>query len=509
MKKYTVIIFCFMLFFNLSAGPIPTAAELLKKLEKCDLPECRVAVEWCGLLKVREAVPILESLLERKDSRYWRLKIEVVKALGKIGDINSLGVLLRRLPSHYAVSALNQIDFNWKYRNETEKYYTQQLDELYRNVPNKCSGREEAFEVLLIIDYDEQRMKGLCLDVLTQKDWDLMRDAVNKLVELNAYEAIEPLLDILEELPRNYIYRYEYVNALDELSPGWRESQRGKVIGEHIIREFKKRKAEFDRYIIDPEYAKLYNEYKDLQSSGNKNESNPHIEFTVYKGSREIRDTLEMIQLVRLPSSIPLLLKVFQDKQELLSLRCEVAEILGEIIEPGNSKTLRTLIENLSHKQADVRLASFQALKRFGEKYPETAHTMPQAGKVAKELVILLKNQKENKWRIRDILRGLEAWGDNQVAADLLAILDKKLYPSSYDTLAIAVTLTHFNDPRILDTLVQLYNEAEESVKALYIKILGRLKDRRALPILQEALHNKNRSVRAYAEWGIYHITEE
>jgi HEAT repeat protein len=93
-----------------------------------------------------------------------------------------------------------------------------------------------------------------------------------------------------------------------------------------------------------------------------------------------------------------------------------------------------------------------------------------------------------------------------RITADLLEILDKKLYPSSYDTLAIAVTLTHFSDPRILDTVVQLYKEAKESLKGSYIKILGCLKDRRALPILEKALQDKNRSVRAYAEWGIYQI---
>ncbi|UCH97235.1 MAG: HEAT repeat domain-containing protein [Candidatus Aminicenantes bacterium] len=427
MKKYTVIIFCFLLFFNLSAGPIPTAAELLEKLEKCDLPECRVAVEWCGLLKVREAVPILENLLEKKDSRYWRLKIEIVKALGKIGDLNSIGVLLSHLPNPYAVSALNQIDPNWRYRIETEKYHAQQLDKFYRNDSNKCRDREETFEVLLVIDDDEQRMKGLCLDVLEQKDGDLMSDAVDKLVELNAYEAIDPLLDILEEPPRHYIYRY--VNALDALSPGWRESERGRAMGERIIREFKKRKAEFDRHIIDPEYAKLYDEYKELQSSGNNNKSHPQLEFNAYKGSREITAALEMIQQVQLPSGIPLLLQIFQDEQELLSLRCQVAEALGEIIEAGDTKTLRILIKNLNHKQAEVRFASVQALKRFGERYP--------------------------------------------------------------------------------DTVVQLYNEAKESVRDSYIKILGRLKDPRALPILQKALKDKNRSVRAYAEWGIYHITKE
>lgn len=514
MKKYTVIIFCFMLFFNLSAGSIPTAAELLEKLEKCDLPECRVAVEWCGLLKVREAVPLLETLLEKKDFRYWRLKNEIVKALGKIGDPNSIGALLRLLPTFDAVSALNHIDRDWRYRNKTGKYYEQQLDKFYRNDPNKCGHREDTLAVLLVIDYDEQRIKALCLDVLRQKDWDLMIDAVDKLVELNAYDAVEPLLDILEELPRSeeaprhYIYRY--VNALDVLSPGWRESERGKAMGERIIREFKKRKTEFDRHIFDPEYAEVYEEYKkELESSGNNNQSHPHIEFNVYKGSREITDTLGMIQQVRLPSGIPLLLEIFQDEQELIYLRCQAAEVLGEIIEPGDTKTLRILINNLSHKQADVRLASVQALGRFGERFPKTVAAMPEAGKVAKELLILLKNQKEKKWRLGGILRGLEVWGDNQVAGDLLEILDKKLYPFSYDTLAIAVTLTHFNDPRILDTVVQLYNEAEESVKDSYIAILGRLKDRRALPILEKALQDKNRSVRAYAEWGIYHITQE
>jgi len=508
MIKWFLIFFCFTFFCICSKAATPTVDELLKKIERGESPDYEEALEWCGLLRVKEAVSVIERKLKNIDHNHWRLKAKIIKALARIGDPNSIGVLLHCLPEREAVTALNQIDRNWKHRDVTKNYYSKQLAEYNKNNRNdNIYTRRKLFKKLLLLDYNQQNIKNLCLKVLRERDNVLIESAIDKLVELNAREAIEPLLDILVKSPQTNFYIC--LRALDEIWPEWRESKRGKEIGKQLVQNFKEKKDFFYRHIPKRNDSESDEKYLENKSSEQNSDFYPFIEDTSSIGAKELRDALRQIEKVRVPAAKPLLLKIIQNKQELLALRLEVLFVMDELFEPKDSKLINALIENLNAEQISLQSNSLIILVLYGEKYPDYAHNIPQREKIIKKLRTFLKNPDEECSLFIDSMRGLQTWGGNCVVDDFLEVVNKKPHCYRYYTLRITKMLSNFNDPRVMTTLMRLYQEAREYHKKEYIKIFGRLRDRKALPILQKELYNKDRTIRAYAEWAIYNINKE
>ena len=484
MKKCVFIILLSMVFIHLSGSSQPSEEELLKKLKKCDYTlKCEAAIEWCGILRIKKAVPLLEQLLENENRKlHWQSRIEIIKALGKIGEPRSIGILLRRLPNRDAIFALQQIDPNWKYRQETQEYFDQQLEAFYKSVDS--SDIERTFETLLRLDFDEQRVKNLCLEVLTKKEnasclYEVINEAVDWLVKAKAVEAIDPLLGRVENLTGKYNHIGIYVEALDSLFPAWHESPRGKAIEERIIREFKRIKAGIQRPI--------------------NAECNPSPKNYINK--------IEVLKWF--PSGVSLLLEAVRDEQELYDFRRKAAEALGEIAKPGDTHILRVLIELLKQENSTMSATALWVLKRLGKRYKGTAPAEPAALEIVDKLVGLMENQDPEYFSRDRIIEGLLIWGDYRVAPVLLNLLKDKPKVDTYETFIILDKLIEIGHPETFATVVRLYNAAEKNTKGHYIKILGELKDPQAVPLLRNALTDKNRRVRAYAEWAIYHITKE
>jgi len=482
MKKCIFTALLLIMVINLRGSTVPSEKELLEKLKENDYWECGEIVEWCGLLKVKKAVPLLVQLLENKGAveRHWGSGIDIITALGKIGDPGAIDILLRCLPNGHAISALEKIDPNWRYRQEARNYFAQQLDEFYKNLNGGDVG--ETFENLLAINSDEQRVKNLCLEILPKKklDFYIIEMAIDRLVKAGAIGAVGPLLDRLE----NFADDDEIdacVKALDSLLPAWRESRLGKAIEEKIIGEFKKIKAKIPRPI-------------DVEDT-----STP----------RKYRDKIKA--LIRYPSGVSLLLEVLRDEQEFVFFRREAAWALGNIARPGDNHIICALIALLQHENPELSSTALEGLNRIGRRYKGTAPAEPGAPEIVHRLVILMENPDIEAFRDDDLIDGLLIWGDEQVAPILLNRLKNKPDEYPYRTFPILARLVELNHPETFAAAVRLYNAAGEdrNGKELYLKILGELKDPKALPLLQKALTDKDRSVRAYAEWAIYHITKE
>lgn len=488
MRKYFFTVLLLIMSINLNGTSIPSEEELLQKLKNCDYLECQTVVEWCGLLKVSKAVPLLVQLLEsRKNDCYWRLRADIVRALGKIGDPDAIGILLRCLPNRDALFALKRIDPDWKYRPESSEYFARQLDKFYKN--QKSDDLRDLFKIIISMDFDAQQEKNICLEILSKKDSGrfFIEEVVDHLVKLKVLEAFEPLMTRLENIATKDFETADYfVKALDSLMPDWRQTPRGKALENRILLEFKKVKAGIIQPVDCDEEQDTEDYYNQIKA------------LTWY------------------PSGVLLLSEAARDEQEVVDLRIHAIMTLGDIAKPGDTDILCTLIELLNNKNPMLISYAIEGLNQLGRRYEGTAPAEPVALEIVGTLLGLMEKEGPEEISRNSVIDGLLIWGDERVAPVLLTLLQKnpnpKLYTFGDKTLLILDKLIELDHPETFTELIRLYNAADkggERWKALYIKTMGELKDPRALPLLQMALTDEDRRVRAYAEWAIYHITKE
>jgi HEAT repeat protein len=488
MKKYFFTVLLLIVSINLSGSSIPSEEELLDKLKNCDYFDCPNVVEWCGLLRVRKSVPLLVQLLEnRKSDCYWELRKDIVKALGKIGDPDAIGILLRCLPNRDALFALKRIDPDWKNRPETSEYFVRQLDKFYKN--KESDNIRELFKIIISMDFDVQQEKNICLEIISKKDIEmfLIEDVVDHLVKLKALEAVEPLMTRLENIAtKDFETGDYYVNALDSLMPDWRQTQRGKALESRILFEFKRVKAEITQPIDCYEESEM------------EDYSNQIRTLTWY------------------PSGVLLLLETARDEQGVTDFRFHSILALGDIAKPGETDILCTLIKLLNDKNPMIISLALEGLNYLGRRYEGNAPAEPAAQEIVGTLLNLMEKEGSEEISRDQLIDGLLIWGDERVAPILLNLLKQNpnpnLYSFSDNTLQILDKLIELGHPETFTELMRLYDAADKGGKIWrdeYIKIMGELKDPRALPLLQKALTDRERRIRAYAEWAIYHITKE
>ncbi len=183
---------------------------------------------------------------------------------------------------------------------------------------------------------------------------------------------------------------------------------------------------------------------------------------------------------------VPELVKATEDKYYLV--RDAAVLSLGKI---GDPQAMPTLVKMLRDEHREVQESAALALGLLGnrEATPILISLMNDDSESHK-----LTNRREILTRTRGFAAvGLGLLGDEQAVPALLAMMDKK-EPQKDVQVCAAVALGILKSTDAVDKLISIVKDdsADEFLRAYAITSLGKIGDERAVPILENALRDKN-----------------
>lgn len=499
----TLLFVCMRLLFILPlagspGGSPPPKEKLLRELAKPGDFELAKTVEWCGLLRVREAVPYLQKILEKDEPYMTTAQTEAIVALGRIGGPGVLELLLPWLPMNDAITALDRLDKDWRKRGQTiklyEKYRRALLEKIEKGTPKDSRGLDIWREFYSMAAIDPEGLRPICIELL-RKGGDDGFFYVYPFFKKHGGDGAVPL--ILDRIRQSiaagdnvFSYLERYLDLLDTSSPGWRESQAGLKILDSCTRLLNEARAKYDKNRLGKNPAPTDDKYV--------NKNSP--DFFKYKHAREYMAAFRLMFEFRFPRSAPLMFSLARDKKEFPAVRAMAMYTLGLVAEPDRPEVVKLLLKGVRSSDKYMSIQAANGLCEYGKRRRYRKKLEPMARGVTLEL---LKKLKTERGEFDHAFTGLIAWGDERVVPPVLAVMEKM---SRRNRGLLIDVLAHFHHPDSVDGIIRLYSKAEKWDKDDYIKALAKLKDPNALPFLRSALKDENRRIRATAEWAIYEI---
>lgn len=468
---------CIFIIFFLSiilADDSKIFEEMIKDLQSSDYFVRMTAIENLGIFKDRRAIKPLEEAFFKGN---WEEKHEVINALRLIHHPDAIKSFIKMLQDpgfgYEAAAALSFIEPNWRQRPEAKKAF----DSYVLMLQEKGYKKRAAIIMVALIDPDKA-LKPV-LNLFIKRDLEFLNEICASLGLIKSKESLQSLIDYFFDWHYPYI-KSNVSDALDKIDPDWRKLKYVKDKIPILLKELEKQTDKIKKIIA-----------------------------------------LSYCELLKNSETIPFLIKMANEGD--YELRCKAIYVLAAFKE---KRTQSIILRALNDKDKLVKQTAIQAIGNMGlQKYcPLIIDRIKDKDKFATgviidsicklrcesalESLIKIAGSNEDSYIKQKALSAIVMIGNNTAVPKLMDLIKQRNYDSYYSDRLID-TLMHFQDNRIADSLIPILIESRFSPRAKEIELLGRLKDPRALELLQKALLSKDLRVRAYAEWAIWNIQNQ